>query len=242
MFSGNFLGASLRVLAAGTLVALLSACAGTVKLPDEPRKFKVGEEVPERFEFFRSDEEIRGRLLSGTWKSREVKSVSYTETSSNSSVVRRSRKNSPLTKTTYAFVFFEDGNFTESVAATYPDGRKTTKALFGQWSVKNGGLRLLIQSEDNPVPVREVYSLHFLDGATFEMLRDDFAEAMETDAAQMKEVAAKNGFSYFQTQGKMFRDANGNLYRVDKSDSELYRIRTKTRVTSKFSPFILERQ
>lgn len=247
MFSGNFLGVSLRVLAAGTLALLFSACAGTVKLPDEPRKFKVGEEVPERFAFFRSDEEIRGRLLSGTWKSREVKSISYSESASSWQNFRRSRKNSSLTRETRTFVFLEDGHFTERVETVASSGSRTAKDFSGLWIVKNGSLGLHVQRAETLLPEWEYYSLRFRDGKTIEVIEDDFGWLAERYAAAGKEIAAKNNFRYTRQDVKFFRDQNGNRYHTEKSESEwqangVGRVRMKVRFTGKESPFILERQ
>lgn len=232
-----------NLFAAGTAAALLSAC--TVNLPDEPRKFKIGREVPEGFEFFRSDEEIRGRLLSGTWKSRPIKEICYTENTSSRYDFKPYRTNSLPTKTTLAFVFFEDGIYTQSKATVQADGEKTTAVHGGKWTVKNGSLRILPIEGTSGVPEWEFYSLRFRDEKTIELLVDDLKEAMDRDAADWKEIAAKNNGRYLRQNWKMFRDENGNTYSVRKFErvwNGSPAVREKMIFTSKQSPVVLERQ
>lgn len=239
-------GSLARVFAAGTLAALLSACVSSVKLPDEPRKFKVGQAVPEVFEFFRSDEEIRGRLLSGTWKSREVKWNFYSETISGWQS-KPSRKNSPPIRETHTFTFFEDGNFTERVERSQSGGGKTEEVLSGRWIVKNGSLGLYARRLEFFEIAWEYYSLRFLDGKTVEIVEDDFVWAAKKSAADNRSLAAKHNFHYTKQNVKFFQDENGNRYCADNSESEMQvpgfgLIRTRTKSIQKRSPFILERQ
>lgn len=232
-----------KLIILGMITTLVSACTSTpaVNLPNEPRKFKIGKEAPESFDFFRSDEEIRGRLLAGTWKSRSVKFVAYTETALSSNGFKVSRQNSPLNEMTFTYVFSEDGKFTVTKAwkHTY-----APEKFSGSWIVLNGALWMM--SGGNELFGWEYYSVRFLDGKTMEMTYDDYEDYSETVISKSKISTEKTGVRVLRMDGRFFRDNAGNRYQTMKYETAWQvgstQARRREKSIKKFSPFILELQ
>ncbi|MBR5622158.1 MAG: hypothetical protein IKW49_03120 [Opitutales bacterium] len=237
-----------KAFSAGLVVTLIAGCAThvytPVQLPNESRKFKIGKEAPESFEFFRSDEEIRGRLLAGVWKSREIKSISYSESKLSVNNFKPSRVNSPLVKTTSTLIFREDGEWTSNIVSVYENGGREEVKRNGKWIVLNGGLQLLTTNSGSEVvdPRSGFYSIRFLDNKTFEMFEDDFVGSMEEFMKAQKEIDAKKGVQYFRQNWKKFRDENGNVYQINDSKFSEGNIRSKVLFIHKSSPSIFELQ
>lgn len=231
-----------KVFAAGLLAALIAGCAvpaHSVRLPNEARKFTVGEEVPESFEFFRSDEEIRGRLLAGVWKSRAMKFISYTEEAYSLHNFKVSRKNSPLNAVTFTFAFSEDNKFTGS--RTWKHTYAPQK-ISGHWVVSNGALRIMFSRNGS----WEYFSVRFLDDKTIELIRDDCTEYSDAAIADSKAQIEKNGLQVLKINGHYFRDDDGNRYKTMVSETIISQvpkpIRQKVKYIEKWAPFILELQ
>lgn len=219
----------------GTLLCALAALvtggclAPSPYILNEPLAFTLPEkQIPLIFGEYRSDAEIRGRLLAGVWENTDVVSQRYVECYAPNGMDIRVNQDSRWPSTVYRFR--ENGTCNLRTVAMLPDGVTHTFEREARWEVRNALLRITYEDQTSTI-----LTVDFPDDGSMVCRIADLPDMM---ARNEKMLRNETGGTVLGCLAYNFWGEDGCLYGIQASTYDKNGDRYHSRTISRHDPGI----